>query len=56
MVDERRRRLAAIGPDLAQAWRYPAVRRGFLGTTLIFLGSLTPAYLPQNSPWWGPIR
>ncbi len=56
MVHERRRRLAAVGPDLAQAWRYPAVRRGLLGTTLIFLGSLTPAYLPQNSPWWGPIR
>ncbi len=23
---------------------------------LLFAGSLTPAYLPQNSPWWGPIR
>lgn len=56
MADERHPRLAAIGRDLAQAWRYPAVRRGLLGTTCIFVGSLTPAYLPQNSPWWGPIR
>jgi hypothetical protein len=23
---------------------------------MLFLGSLTPAYLPQNSPWWEPIR
>lgn len=53
---ERRRRLAGVGRDLAHAWRYPSVKRGFLGTVCIFLGSLTPAYLPQNSPWWGPMR
>lgn len=32
------------------------MRRGFYATAMLFLGSLTPAYLPQNSPWWGPIR
>ena len=48
--------LAGYGRDLAQAWRVPAVKRGLLATVLLFLGSLTPAYLPQNSPWWAPIR
>ena len=42
--------------DLADAWRLRAVKRGLAGTVLILLGSLTPAYLPQNSPWWGPMR
>ena len=42
--------------DLMTAWRVPAVKRGLLATTLLFVGSLTPAYLPQNSPWWEPIR
>lgn len=32
------------------------MRRGFYATAMLFLGSLTPAYLPQNSPWWGLIR
>ena len=32
------------------------VRRGLLGSALLFLGSLTPAYLPQNSPWWDSMR
>lgn len=53
---ERFPRLASAGRDLAQAWRHAAVRRGLLATTFIFLGSLTPAYLPQNSPWWEPMR
>ena len=56
VVDVRHRRLAGIGRDLAHAWRFPAVRRGFAGTVCIFLGSLSPAYLPQNSPWWEPMR
>jgi alpha-1,6-mannosyltransferase len=55
-VEERQRRLAGIGRDLAHAWRYPAVKRGFVATLCIFIGSLTPAYLPQNSPWWAPMR
>lgn len=32
------------------------MRRGLLGSALLFLGSLTPAYLPQNTPWWQPLR
>ncbi len=42
--------------EIAAAWRLRPVRTGLLGTVLIVLGSLTPAYLPQNSPWWGPLR
>ncbi|MFT3860878.1 polyprenol phosphomannose-dependent alpha 1,6 mannosyltransferase MptB [Micropruina sp.] len=48
--------LAGYWGDVVTAWRVPAVRRGLLATTLLFVGSLTPAYLPQNSPWWDPIR
>lgn len=51
----RARAVAARG-DIARAWTYRPVRRGMYGSALLFLGSLTPAYLPQNSPWWGPIR
>lgn len=32
------------------------MRRGMAGSALLFLGSLTPAYLPQNSPWWDSMR
>ena len=42
--------------DLGVAWRHPAVKRGVLGSCLLFLGSLSPAYLPQSSPWWEPMR
>ena len=42
--------------QLAQAWAVPQVRRGFLGTLLITLGSFTPAYLPQSSPFWPFMR
>jgi alpha-1,6-mannosyltransferase len=42
--------------ELRLAWAQPATRRGTLGTALLFAGSLTPAYLPQNSPWWEPLR
>lgn len=48
--------LARYWADVVTAWRVPAVKRGLLATTLLFIGSLTPAYLPQNSPWWDPIR
>lgn len=51
-----KRRWADYGADIAAAWRLAPVKRGFLGTCLLFAGSLTPAYLPQNSPWWDPIR
>lgn len=42
--------------SLRRAWRVRRVRRGAYGTGLITLGSLTPAYLPQNSPWWRMLR
>jgi hypothetical protein len=42
--------------DLLAAWRVLPTRTGMLGTFLILLGSLTPAYLPQNSPLWDPMR
>ncbi|MFT3968998.1 MAG: polyprenol phosphomannose-dependent alpha 1,6 mannosyltransferase MptB [Micropruina sp.] len=48
--------LAGYWRDLRTAWRVPAVKRGLLATFLLFLGSLTPAYLPQNSPLWDSIR
>lgn len=37
------------------AWRSPAVLEGLVGTVLITAGSLTPAYLPLNSPWWSRL-
>ncbi len=45
-----------VAGDLLAAWRVVPTRTGMLGTFLILLGSLTPAYLPQNSPLWGPLR
>jgi alpha-1,6-mannosyltransferase len=42
--------------DLLAAWKLRAARRGAIGTALLFVGSLTPAFLPQNSPWWEPLR
>lgn len=48
--------LAGYWRDIVTAWKVPAVKRGFLATLLLFIGSLTPAYLPQSSPWWEPIR
>jgi len=41
---------------MGTAWREAAVKRGVLGSCLLFLGSLSPAYLPQSSPWWAPMR
>lgn len=51
-----RARLSGWRADIAHAWAYRAVRRGLLGSALLVLGSLTPAYLPQNTPWWQPLR
>lgn len=42
--------------ELRKAWAVHQVRRGFWGTLAIALGSLSPAYLPQSSPWWAPLR
>lgn len=52
----RRERLAGYLADVRAAWALRAVRRGCYATCLLFVGSLTPAYLPQNSPWWEPLR
>lgn len=51
-----RTKLRGVSGDLRDAWNVTPTRVGMLGTFLILLGSLTPAYLPQNSPWWGPLR
>ena len=51
-----RARFAGWRADVARAWTHRPVRRGLLGSALIAVGSLTPAYLPQNSPWWEPMR
>ncbi|GAB3624595.1 alpha-(1-_6)-mannopyranosyltransferase A [Mariniluteicoccus endophyticus] len=40
---------------LVEAYSVRQVRRGMLGTLLIALGSLTPAFLPENSPWWNVL-
>lgn len=45
-------RLRRMGADLSSSWSAKYVRRGFWGTLLISLGSLSPAYLPRSSPWW----
>lgn len=37
---------------LVEAFANKHVRRGMIATALITLGSLTPAYTPENSPWW----
>ncbi len=36
---------------VGDAWRIPAVRRGTLAGLLIFVGSLTPAFLPDVNPF-----
>ncbi len=51
-----RRLPGRVWHDVAVAWRSRSVRLGLVGTVLITLGSLTPAYLPQSSPWWGQLR
>lgn len=42
--------------QVVDAWRVRQVQLGFLGTLLIAVGSLTPAYLPRSSPWWRLLR
>ena len=48
--------LAARGQDLLAAIRLRPVQVGLLGTVLLVLGSLSPAYLPQASPYWPVMR
>lgn len=42
--------------DLVAAIRLRPVRLGLLGTCLLVLGSMSPAYLPQASPFWPAMR
>lgn len=42
--------------DLLAAIRLRPVRLGLLGTVLLVLGSMSPAYLPQASPFWPTMR
>lgn len=48
--------LAGRWQDLLAAIRLGPVRLGLLGTVLLVLGSLSPAYLPQASPYWPVMR
>lgn len=50
-----RRELARSLSAYLSAWRTPSVLEGLAGTGLIAMGSLTPAYLPTNSPWWSRL-
>lgn len=49
-------RLASVWGDLWAALRLRPVWLGLVGTTLLALGSLSPAYLPQASPYWPLMR
>ncbi|MFV0452351.1 MAG: polyprenol phosphomannose-dependent alpha 1,6 mannosyltransferase MptB [Propioniciclava sp.] len=51
-----RARLRSVADDLGAAIREPAVVAGTVATLLLALGSLTPAYLPQVSPFWPTMR
>ncbi|MBK8461677.1 MAG: polyprenol phosphomannose-dependent alpha 1,6 mannosyltransferase MptB [Nigerium sp.] len=42
--------------DFWAALRVGPVRLGLVGTTLLALGALSPAYLPQASPYWPTMR
>lgn len=49
----RRQAFALMGTardEVAQAWAWPMVRQGFLAVVLIALGSISPAFLPTDSP------
>lgn len=49
-------RLAVLVADMGAAFRLRPVRIGLVGTILLALGSLSPAYLPQASPYWPTMR
>jgi len=44
--------LRKLCADLAGAWRVRHVKQGLVGTCLIALGALSPAYLPRSTPLW----
>lgn len=56
MIAALRGHLLTRWQQLAAAWAIRHVRRGFVGTILITVGSFTPAYLPQASPFWPLMR
>ena len=47
---------ARAGAGVRAAWAELPVKVGLLGTAIIAIGSLTPAYLPQASPMWPLLR
>ena len=49
-------RSARVWAEVRAAWAELPVKVGFLGTAIIAVGSLTPAYLPQASPMWPVLR
>lgn len=51
-----RARLESRLADVRAAWAYRPVRRGLFGSALLAIGSLSPAYLPQATPIWEPMR
>lgn len=56
MVEAVRSSLAVRWADLLAAMRLRPVQMGLVGTVLLALGSLSPAYLPQASPYWPFMR
>lgn len=49
-------RLGGVVADLRGAIALRPVQWGLAATTLLAVGSLTPAYLPQASPYWPVMR
>lgn len=45
-----------VGFDMRTAASLRPVQAGFLGSVFLAVGSLTPAYLPQSSPYWALAR
>ncbi|MDR0285572.1 MAG: polyprenol phosphomannose-dependent alpha 1,6 mannosyltransferase MptB [Propionibacteriaceae bacterium] len=48
--------ISSLKREFGVAWAQFPVRVGLLGTLIIAVGSLTPAYLPQASPMWPVLR
>ncbi|MCL2471420.1 MAG: polyprenol phosphomannose-dependent alpha 1,6 mannosyltransferase MptB [Propionibacteriaceae bacterium] len=49
-------RASGFRTSVGAAWAEFPVKIGLLGTAIIAIGSLTPAYLPQASPIWPVLR
>ncbi len=48
--------LRDVSGALVDALKVGWVWAGMGASLLLVLGTITPAYLPQNSPWWPPAR